>query len=202
MRWTGINWAQIVLVTILAGTACTTNENSITAARPRPGSPVSFDLTNENPVVASVTGHWEVISLNGLFLNKISVSALKRLDGTVTGEAQYEQFDDEGKTILAHGDVKCLEVEGNVARIGAVGENKLATPAITAYGMMTVIDNGEGSNDPPDRGSSVFSTLNPLRMQQHCGTAIAANPPVGGVIPDRNVLTVQRGNIQVRSFAP
>ena len=185
----------VAFLAIVSATACSTDLSTPTATRPTPAEAIV--LKDANPVVHSVTGHWEVVGQAGN-LNKVSVSAIQRLDGTVTGQAQYEQFTDDGKSILAHGDIVCMTVEGNVARLGAVGENKLsATPDAPIYVIMTVIDNGEGENDPPDRGSALLAVSGEPRARAHC----AATPPIPhplGLISDARVFWSERGNIQVR----
>jgi len=197
MSHRGIVRARLALLALVAATACNADAGRMTATRRlSAGASVNRDESG-NPVVHSVTGHWEVVGGSG-FLNKVSVSAIERLDGSVSGQAQYEQFTDDGKSILAHGDIICMAVEGNVARLGAFGENKLsATPDVPIAAIMTVIDNGEGDNDPPDRGSSVLVVSDTVRAKMHC----AANPPISrplGLIADARVFWSERGNIQVR----
>jgi hypothetical protein len=197
MTGTGLSRAQLALVSLLLCAACTADTSPPTAARPKPGVPISLQ-EGANPVVHTVTGHWEVIGGGGN-LNKVSVSAIQRLDGTTTGQVQYEQFGPDGqKTILAHGEVLCVAVEGNVARIGASGQDALSnTPDATIYAIMTVIDNGEGANDPPDRGSSVLVVSSAQRAQLHCDAPPPISHPLGLII-DSRVFWSERGNIQVQ----
>ena len=99
----------------IALSACSGGADVATGLRP---TALRANDIDPNPVVQSLTGHWEVIGSSGN-LNKISVTAEKRLDGTVTGQVQYEQFTEDGLSILAHGTVLCLHVEGNIARLAA-----------------------------------------------------------------------------------
>lgn len=141
-----------------------------------------------NPVVQSVTGHWELIGRSGN-LNKISVNAEKRLDGTVTGEVEFERFGQHGDSLRAHGSVICLTVDGNTARIGAMG-NKPDPNGVTEFGFVTAIDNGEGADAPPDQGSNLVAPVSEARARLHCD-----NPPSTPLI-----FSSLRGNIQVRSY--
>jgi len=188
--------AQLGVVLFVIATACSGDIDHVAAARFQAPTAIARDEA-ANPVVHTVTWHWEVVGSGGN-LNKISVSAVQRLDGTTSGQMQYEQFTDDGKSILAHGDVVCMQVEGNVARLGAAGENKLAAnPDNTIYVIATVIDNGEGANDPPDRGSALLAVSGLLRAQAHCD----ATPPIPhplGIIADGRVFWSERGNIQVQ----
>jgi hypothetical protein len=106
----------------------------------------------------------------------------------VTGELQYEQFTDEGLSTVAHGAVICLTIDGNTARIGAMGD-KPDQNGVTQFGYMTAIDNGEGANDPPDRASNLVAPTTEARVRLHCQ----------GPSLTQNIFDIQRGNIQVRS---
>lgn len=147
----------------------------------------SYDVDDPNPVVQSVTGHWEVIGSSGN-LNKISVTAEKHLDGTVTGEVQYEQFTDDGLSILAHGTVLCLHVEGNIARLAAAGDQTVEGVTTPGFGIITAIDNGEG--DPnPDRATNLIPVMVEEHARSHCDAPL---------VPDTRALPVERGDVQVR----
>lgn len=174
---------------LFAITACAAAPDLATApARPLPKN-VAVS-TDQNPVIQSATGHYEVVGGLGN-LNKVSFSVLIHLDGSIDGELQYEQFTPEGdKSILAHGEVICAKIDGNTARIGVSGRSTTATGTQDVFGYLTVIDNGEGANDPPDQASSVFGTLNEQRVLNHCS----------GVVPATfRIFNIDRGNIQVRS---
>jgi hypothetical protein len=184
---TGLN-AILVVATALA---CSSAPDTTTGPRLRVPDPL-FTEEDANPVVASLTGHWEVVGSAGN-LNKLSVNALQRRDGTVTGELQFERISPDRTLLLkAHGDVICLGVDGNTARVAVVGEQvDLTTGATTTgYGYVTAIDSGEGANDPPDRGSNLFGTSSEQVARSHCTTPL---------IPDARLFPIERGNVQVRS---
>ncbi|MFL5613046.1 MAG: hypothetical protein ACJ796_05235 [Gemmatimonadaceae bacterium] len=190
MRRFPIQTAHIGLAFLTVATACGAGLETPTEVRQfaRPGILTERD---PNPVVESVTGHWEVIGVNGN-TNKLSVNALKRLDGSVSGTLEYERVSPDGGWLLrAHGDVICVTVNGNTARVAIVGEEVDNTGTTTSgYGYVTAVDNGEGENDPPDRGSSLFGTSSEGLARRHCDVPI---------IPDARIFPNQRGNIQVRS---
>lgn len=139
-----------------------------------------------NPVVQSLVGHWEVVGTAGN-LNKVSVSAEKHLDGSVSGEVQFERFTPDGLSILAHGTILCLTVDGSTARLAMLGDETTAAGTNTVYGILTAIDNGEG--DPsPDRASSIFVERTESIALSHCDASL---------IPDDRIFDIQRGDIQV-----
>jgi len=181
----GLSCSRLALCVVGLATACTSDSGRITGARPSAMAPISRDA---NPVLQSVTGHWEVIGRSGN-LNKISVTALKRLDGTVSGEVEFERFGTHGDSVRAHGTVICLTVDGNTARIGAMG-NKPDPNGVTQFGFLTAVDNGEGKQAPPDQGSNLVAPVSEERARLHCEM-----PPI--TPPIFNSL---RGNIQVRSY--
>ena len=164
--------------------ACSAVPDRVTGLRPGTARMVAVD---GNPVVQSVSGHWDVIGSSGN-LNKISANAEKRLDGTVTGEVQYEQFTADGLSIRAHGTVLCLTVDGNVARLAAADEETTDAGTVPAFGILTAIDNGEG-NPNPDRATNLIAISNESRARMHCDVPL---------VPDTRALPVERGNVQVR----
>lgn len=190
MRRFPIQTAHIGLGFLMVVAGCGTPLE--TPTQPRHLTAASTPIERDaNPVVQSLTGHWEVIGSLGN-TNKISINALRRLDGSVSGELQYERMSPEGGWLLrAHGDVICLTVDGNTARVAVVGEQTDNTTGVTTHGFgyLTAMDNGEGENDPPDRGSNLFGTSSEARARSHCDAAL---------IPDARIFTVVRGNVQVR----
>jgi hypothetical protein len=166
--------------------ACSGGADIATGLRP---TALRANDSDPNPVVQSLTGHWEVIGSAGN-LNKISVTAEKRLDGTVTGEVQFERFTDEGLSILAHGTILCLRVDGNVARLAAAGEETVDGTTTPVFGILTAIDNGEG-NPNPDKATNLLGVMVEEHALSHCG----ATP----LVPDTRALPIQRGNLVVRS---
>ena len=83
----------------------------------------------------------------------LTFSAVKRTDGTTTG---YAHVDRKDLDIAFDVDVTCLSVVGNTAWIGGIIRNArggLARDGTISY--FYVIDNGEGSDAPPDRTSTI-----------------------------------------------
>lgn len=171
----------LVLTAVLS--ACSTGSEPTTGLRPMAARANDLD---PNPVMQSLTGHWEVIGSAGN-LNKISVTAEKRLDGTVTGEVQYEQFTADGLSIHAHGSVLCLHVAGNIARLAAIGQ--VVGEAAPRYVIITAIDNGEGGPNP-DKATNLLAVMQLEHALSHCGET--------PLVPDTRALPIQRGNLQVR----
>lgn len=170
---------------LFAIAACSSEGNPITGARARTSMK---PLEAANPVMQSVTGHWEVIGLGGN-LNKVSVNGNIHEDGSVSGEVQFELFGDDGLSVVAHGDVYCLHIEGNTARIAAIGHRQGDPQDSELIGILTAIDNGEGAESPPDRASALRTVSTLDRAKLHCDQ---------GLNPEIPVFEVQRGNIQVR----
>lgn len=181
--------AWFIVSALLAIMACNSAAD-VTTAPERHLAKDAPIRTDDNPVIQSATGHYEVIgSQNNL--NKISLSVLVHLNGSVDGELQYEQFTPENdKSILAHGDVICATIDGNTARVGVSGRSTTDAGTQDVFGYLTVIDNGEGANDPPDQASNIFGTLNQQRVLDHCSGTVPAT---------FRIFTIERGNIQVRS---
>lgn len=140
----------------------------------------------------SATGHVEFIGRQG-GENRYSFSAIKRVhpasgETVIQGEVQYQSHRPDGTVIDAHGTVICVEIEGNVARVGLVGDHVTGVPEGTPnFAYFTVVDNGEG-NDPPDLASNLFSAPENTVLQ-HCATGHVPAPPMFPIL---------LGNVQVR----
>jgi hypothetical protein len=141
-------------------------------------------------VEESVTGHVDFVNPFG---NRVtySLSAIKHADGTVTGEFEiHVEVAATGAFLLkSHATITCFTiVAGNIALIGGVIDRRdpPAPPGITE-GFITVVDNGQGENDPPDLASGAFG-----------GVAGAAELHCAGGGPAQPLFPVDRGNIQVR----
>ena len=169
--------------------ACSSAPDQISRPGPRATSPLLDAAEDANPVVASVTGHWEVTGMAGN-LNKLSVNALQRLDQSVGGEVQFERDSLHVLTAVAHGTVICLTIVGDTARIGAVGKLQ-GNDGSPAFAVLTAIDHGEGANMAPDSASALLITSSANRAKLHCSN---------GLIAPFRIFPVERGNIQVRSI--
>ncbi len=113
-------------------------------------------------------------------LRTFSFSAVKRADGTVTGE--WQRFA-RAAGAKAHGDVTCFTVAGNQAWLGGVVERTTTIPGEVGW---TVIDNGEGANSAPDQISLQNVGGGPGFADAFCG----AQPP-------RTMFDIEKGNIQI-----
>jgi hypothetical protein len=149
------------------------------------------------PVAALATGVEESVTGHVDFVNRLghrvtySLSAIKHADAAVTGEIEYGvEVAATGELLLkAHATITCFTiVAGNVALIGAVIDRRdpPAPPGITD-GFITVVDNGQGEDDPPDLASAAFG-----------GVAGSSELHCAGGGPAQPLFPVDRGNIQVR----
>ena len=135
----------------------------------------------------SVTGHVEFVNALGNHI-RLSISAVRHHDGSVSGEAEEHAVTPAGDFIRrGHATVVRFTIAGNIARIGAIVDRSAgnaAPPGTEAF--VTVVDNGQGANDPPDLASTPLAGP-PGTAQAHCDTGIA-----------RPLFPSQAGNIQVR----
>src|SRR5262249_18550305 len=112
-------------------------------------------------VEESVTGHVEFVNRNNpanIVLVRYSVNAIRHSDGSVSGEVQGERRNEAGHLIShGHGTVTCFTLVGNIALIGGkVDRNEPPLNSVLTDFRLTVIDNGQGSNDPPDIASPII----------------------------------------------
>jgi len=151
-------------------------------------SPAPALNASDNGVVASATGSAHRIRVNVEGDDELWVlafSAVKRADGTTTGNARIDRKD---LGISWNLEVTCLTVVGNTAWIGGIIRN--ARGPIIQEGTVSyfyVIDNGEGADAPPDIASAI--RINDLagRDQEFCNIRPLALPPS----------PIAHGNIQV-----
>jgi hypothetical protein len=144
-------------------------------------------LFERSDVQQQVTGHANIIlTAFGGAEEKYSNSAIRHADGTFSGEFQLKSAQDGGLAI--HGNVICFKIVADrVAWLGGVVEHSntpLAPPGTEV--IWTVIDNGEGANDPPDLTSDFFTSV-PVLTQAHCTVGLNLAP----------FLPVLSGNLQV-----
>ena len=150
-----------------------------------PVAPVAIAAPQE--AQESVTGHAEFVTATG-FRFRYSFSAIRHADGSVSGE--FENHIENAATgefvLLAHVDIVCFTVTGNIARIGGIVERQVggATPP-PAEGFITVVDNGEGGQGVADLASP--PGVGPGSALAHCDTGLP-----------RPLFPVEHGNIQVR----
>ena len=135
----------------------------------------------------SVTGHGAFVNALGNHI-RFSVSAIRHRDGSVSGEAEEHAQTPAGDFIRrGHATVVCFTVSGNVARIGVVvDQSRGAGSAPGTEAFVTLVDNGEGNNAPPDLASVALAGP-PGTAQAHCDVGFA-----------RPMFPIDSGNIQVR----
>jgi hypothetical protein len=124
-------------------------------------------------------------TLGAVVVDRYEFSAVRHNDGRVTGNFNFRsRF--SNVEVRARGDVLCVAVNGNRARIGGIvrqSDFEEGIPVGSQF-LWSVTDNGEGSNDEPDTASPLL------------GTADAASYCAAGAPPPE--FPSGRGNIQVK----
>ncbi len=137
---------------------------------------------------ATGAGHFTPTTPPGSEYRTFSFNAKQHKDGSVTGQAQLHARRASGDIVI-HAELDCLRVIGNTATMSGVvkhsrGPDGIAPPEGRPV-TFSVMDNGEGADDPPDLISNFF--LTPPSPFQGCN---GATPPTMNV--------VENGNVQVR----
>jgi hypothetical protein len=149
-------------------------------------SPVTTPLESANQGQQQVTG--------SIFINladfggapqRMSFSAIRHRDGRVTG--QFQIFSSQEPGVRVHGIVTCLGIDGNLARLGGI-VTRSSPPGSEGPAFWRVVDNGEGSNAPPDLSSDVFAFAPPELVEEFCAVGFDFPP----------LMPSLQGNIQVR----
>jgi len=97
-------------------------------------------------VIASASGSAHRIRSDEIWV--LSFNAEKRADGTTTGQVRMDRKD---VNVSLNIDVTCMSVSGNIAWIAGIIRNQSGNIAIDGtISYFYVIDNGEGSDAPPD----------------------------------------------------
>ena len=134
-----------------------------------------------NPVVESANGSGHRIS--GGEFRSFSFSAVRRADGTTTGQAQvYPRSLDA----FAHIAIDCLTVDGNFAHMSGTVTHT-SDPAVFIAGEQVhfaVEDNGEGADAPADRVTGI-----PENESLTCEDELGSRATFSNIV---------RGNVQVR----
>jgi hypothetical protein len=138
----------------------------------------------------SAIGHAEFVNPATGNRTRYSVSAIRHQDGTVSGEFEIHAFGPTGAFLLeSHVAITGMTITGNIARIGGVvTETRGAGAPVGTEGFITIVDNGETVNDPPDLASP--AGVGPGTATAHCTTGLM-----------RPMFPMERGNIQVRPAA-
>ena len=118
----------------------------------------------------------------GPALRTFAFVARNRADGTTRGSYQ---IDNRETGIREQGTVTCLEVLDNRAWIGGIITHSSDPSRVGMERVFSVVDNGEGSDDPPDQ-TSLLATA-PAEL---CRTR-----PIGLVEP---LYPIESGDIEVR----
>jgi hypothetical protein len=103
-------------------------------------------------------------------------------DGTTKGQFQLQN---RAGDLRAHGEVKCLVVDGNTAYVGAIITHSNVGNVVGQTRVWRVRDNGEGSQSAPDQISGLIPTGLPPG-EQFCRTR-----------PQIPLFQIEAGNIQV-----
>ncbi len=141
---------------------------------------VSFAHQASGPS-ASGHGQFNTIGPEGPELRTFSFHARTHPDGTTRGS--YE-LTNRAQDVRIHGEIDCLRIVGNIAYMSGTN-TKHTTPALEGLpSFFSVMDNGEGNNDPPDLISLLFTFL--------AGSITCNVPFVNPTFP------VEGGNIQVK----
>jgi hypothetical protein len=166
----------------------------VLAACSTTAEPTSQRLTAAAPnfSVASagqrVTGSATVLLPDlGNALERYSISAVRRGDGSATGEFEEFSEQDGGQRIHAH--VVCFTVTGNSARLAAqIDQSNVSFGPVGSYVVWSVIDNGEGAKSPPDQTTDIFFGGTVAQADFHCRTGFNLAPYYSSF----------RGNLQVQ----
>jgi hypothetical protein len=134
--------------------------------------------------MASGSAEIRAFPFGTLVIDKYEFAAIRKPDGRVLGEFNLHGRN-AGNRFKVRGDVECLNVSGNRARVGGVVRHSDFPEGIPVGTQLTwsVTDNGEGRNDSPDTASQLL------------GNDAAAYCAAGLPYPE---FPSERGNIQVR----
>jgi hypothetical protein len=164
------------LALLAALAACSSDETVAPAAPSLAASGPQERVTGSAHVLLAGFGNAE---------EKYSNSIIRHADGSVSGEFELKTEQANGGRL--HGTVLCFTVAGNRARVGGVIDQS-STPlaSVGTHVLWTIVDNGEGANDPPDQTSD-FIPVSPAQAAFHCATGF-----------NLQLIPVQSGNLQVR----
>jgi hypothetical protein len=134
----------------------------------------------------SATGHVDQTQspFGIVVINQYSFSAIRTPHGRINGQFEFRaKF--QGQVVRAHGDVECLSINGNQARVaGRVTQSTFPEGVpIDSELTWTVTDNGEGG-----RGRDTASQMLGFPKDLFCAATVGQYPEA----------PIRRGNIQVR----
>lgn len=143
-----------------------------------------------NPVVENVTGSAKfhrTLSSGETYLHTGAFTARRYADGSVEG-----MYSGNGNAGPYRGSIQCFTIIGNEAWLGVIVERySKGSPQPGDPRVVYVMDNGEGSEAPPDR-STAFPPLGITGLPD-LDTYCAETPE----IRDRSVFDLEAGNIQI-----
>lgn len=141
----------------------------------------------------------------GAIDNRVTFTASRDAEGNVSGHWTYEQTDPAGTAYTFQGSVTCFRVHntpvlqgfpnvpartGNRAKWGGpIERTNDPTVPVGTFAWFNSIDNGEGSDSPPDL-SSIFGLGDEAANEAFCNSDAVPNPRFGPHPVE--------GNIQVR----
>ena len=183
MKWMGMAAVAAVAVA-MAGCG----DQAATAPGKSPVANVSMDIASA-ATEANVTGHAEYLLANvGNAQAEYSFSAERHHSGDVHGQLEYKTSLEGGTTI--HGDVECVVVDGNSARLAArITQSTTASAPVGMFLVWSVVDNGEGKKSAPDLTTTLYLLDQPTGMRE-CLTPF---------VPLAPYFAVNDGNIQVHT---
>jgi hypothetical protein len=181
-------------LTILTTAACDpASRVSAVSQKPQPDAAPAFDAEGAESMQA-VTGHYEFVGTNTNNDFKYSLSAIRHMDGSVSGEVEERTtYSPTGDLVREmHGTVTCFRIAGNTAFVAGIVDRVVSyAPGqenlVPGAGFhLVVTDNGNGAHDPPDQGSNARFGL-PATSQAFCDQGVPFN-----------LEDIQHGNIEVR----
>jgi hypothetical protein len=142
----------------------------------------------------AVTGHYEFVGVNTGNDFKYSLSAVRHMDGSVSGEVEERAtFNATGDLVRdMHGTVTCFTIVNDTAYIAGIVDRVLSlVPAQKNLGpgdgfRLVVVDNGNGAGDPPDEGSNARFGL-PASSAAFCARPVPFN-----------LEPIEHGNVEIR----
>jgi hypothetical protein len=173
----------VVLLLAAAAAGCAGPSEPTVPLTTAGGSRIAADAGGRQQ---AVTGHANIFLSNFQAEEKYSSNAIRHSDGSVSGEFELKSEQDAG--VRLHGDVVCFTVVGNTARVAGFVDSSTEPSFEGLHVVWTVVDNGEGANDPPDLTSDFFLVVSAASAQFHCDVGFAFTTPIFPVLS---------GNLQV-----
>ncbi len=124
-----------------------------------------------------------------------SFHAIRKADGDVDGHFQVRRHPLGTPGSRQHVRIICFSIEGNQAWLGGIRDHTAAGTNEGEWTGISVVDNGEGPNAPPDLIAGMIRNTGGDEPAEDFAMAYCANK----VLVDPQVLRpVEAGNIQIR----